>query len=54
MKEVLVALEKAQGIIDAQKLRAILLLKADFNATCKIIFNIILTLMLEEDSLILR
>ena len=32
-------LEKAEGIIDVKKLRAILLLEADFNAVHKIIFN---------------
>ena len=32
-------LEKAEGIIDVKKLRAIFLLEVDFNATHKIIFN---------------
>ena len=32
-------LEKVAGNIDVQKLRAILLLEADFNAMHKIIFN---------------
>ena len=39
IKGVLVMLEKAEGIIDMKKLRAILLLEADFNAAHKIIFS---------------
>ena len=39
IKGVLVMLEKVVGSINAQKLRAILLLEADFNTQHKIIFN---------------
>ena len=41
-------LEKVAGNIDVQKLRAILLLEADFNALHKIIFNNRLIPKLEE------
>ena len=39
IKGVLVMLEKSAGDVNVQKLRAILLLEADFNAIHKIIFN---------------
>lgn len=39
IKGVSVMLEKVAGNINVQKLRAILLLEADFNALCKIVFN---------------
>ena len=32
-------LEKAEGIVDVKKIRAIFLLEADFNTAYKIIFN---------------
>ena len=41
-------LEKVVGNVNIQKLRAILLLEADFNALHKIVFNNRLTLKLEE------
>ena len=40
MKGILVILEKKPGVINISKLRAILLLEADFNGLNKIIFNL--------------
>ena len=45
-------LEKAPGNIDINKLRAILLLEADFNAVYKIIFNSRMILRLEKANII--
>ena len=47
-------LEKAPGNIDINKLRAILLLEADFNAVYKIIFNRRMMPRLEEANIILN
>ena len=49
----LVILEKSSGKILVLKLRAILLLEADFNALYKIIFNVRILPALEKDNLIL-
>ena len=46
-------LEKSLGIINITKLRAILLLEADFNTIHKIIFNIRILLSLEYNKLII-
>ena len=46
-------LEKAPGKILVLKLRAILLLEANFNALCKVIFNRRILLTLESKNLIL-
>ena len=48
MKSVSVILEKSLGNINIQKLRVILLLEADFNVLCKIIFNDRMMPVLEE------
>lgn len=52
IKGVSVMLEKVAGDINVQKLRAILLLEADFNALHKIMFNNRLTPKLEESGMI--
>ena len=52
MKGVSVILEKSLGNINIQKLRVILLLEADFNVLCKIIFNDRIMSALEEKSVI--
>ena len=48
IKGVSIMLEKVVGNIDVQKLRAILLLEADFNTLYKIVFNDRLIPKLEE------
>ena len=53
MKELLVILEKASGKILVSKLRAILLLKADFSIIYKIIFNYKILPTLKSKNLIL-
>ena len=45
-------LEKKQGDISVSKLRAILLIEADFNMKNKIIFNMRLILRLKKEGLI--
>ena len=54
MKELLVMLEKAPGKINVDKLRAILLLEANFNTLYKIVFNLWLILELKENNSVLK
>ena len=52
IKEILVILEKSPKNMNIQKLRAILLLEADFNVLRKIVFNSRMMPALEDASVI--
>ena len=54
IKAILVMLEKNQRVVNVSKLRAILLLEADFNKVNKTLFNKRLILSIEQAHVILK